>query len=388
MKPIRILFPFEHRATFGGSHLSALSLASALDRQEFDPRIIIHFEAGAVGELAHELGLEFEIMKDPGLMGSPRVNHEGQVGWGKYLARTVPALRTFLRQSGIDIVHTNEGRMHANWILPSKLAGCRHIWHHRQDPTAIGANSLAPILADRIVCVSHFAKPSRPIRSIDHKTSVIHSPFEFPSTIPDPDRNHRDLCDELKLPHDSRLVGFFGNFVQRKRADHFIKSIAALRQAMPEENIHGLIFGEAHLVSPGFDALCEDLVRELEIEDAVHFMGFRSPIEGAIAGVDVTLVPALNEPFGRTLIEAMYLGTPVVATDHGGNPEAIEDGVNGFLVEPDDPESFVPPVKALLTDPDLLKRILHNAHEDAATNYTREIHVQKMSALYRELARR
>ncbi|MEM9104138.1 MAG: glycosyltransferase family 4 protein [Pseudomonadota bacterium] len=388
MKPIRILFPFEHRETFGGSHLSALSLASALDKEEFDPRIIIHFEAGAVGELAHELGLEFEVMKEPGLMGSPRVNHEGQVGWGTYLARTVPALRGFLKKDGAKIVHTNEGRMHANWIFPSKLAGCRHIWHHRQDPTAIGANILAPILADRIVCVSRFAKPSRPIRSIDHKTSVIHSPFEFPSTIPDADRSHEELCKELDLPHDSSLLGFFGNFVKRKRADHFIRSIAALRQAMPEENIHGLIFGEAHLVSPGFDAYCEELVRELELTEQIHFMGFRSPIEAAIAGVDVTLVPALNEPFGRTLIEAMFLGTPVVATDHGGNPEAIKDGINGFLVEPDNPESFVPPVKSLLKDPQLREGILKNAHEDASTNYTRQIHVQKMSALYRELALR
>lgn len=388
MKPIRILFPFEGQEAFGGSHVSALSLASALDRAEFDPRIIIHFEAGAVGELAHELGLEFEVMKDPRLMGSPRVKAEGQIGPGRYLLQTVPALRSFLKNDGIDIVHTNEGRMHANWIVPSKLAGCRHIWHHRQDPTAIGANSLAPILADRIVCVSHFAKPSRPIRSIDHKTSVIHSPFEFPETIPDPAGSHRNLCDELDLPHDSSLLGYFGSLAERKRADHFIRSIGALRHAMPEKNIHGLIFGKAVQVSPGFDTLCEDLVKELDLTGQVHFMGFRSPIEEAIAGVDITLVPALNEPFGRTLIEAMYLGTPVVATDHGGNPEAIEDGVNGFLVEPDNPESFVPPVKALLQEPDLRERILKNAQEDAAANYTREIHVRKMSDLYRELAGR
>jgi len=388
MKPIKILFPFEGQAGIGGSHVSALSLASALDRAEFEPRIIIHFEAGAVGELAQELGLEFDVMKEPRLMGSPRVSFEGQVGWGTYLARTVPTLRSFLRKSGIDIVHTNEGRMHANWTVPSKLAGCRHIWHHRQDPTAIGANRLAPILADRIVCVSHFAKPSRPIRGIDHKTSVVHSPFDFPSTIPDPARSHRDLCDELNLPRDSRLLGFFGNFAQRKRADHFIRSVAALQRALPEENIHGLIFGKAVRVSPGFDTLCENLVRELGLTEQVHFMGFRSPIENAIAGVDVTLVSAMNEPFGRTLIEAMYLGTPVVATRHGGNPEAIEDGVTGFLVEPDDPESFIPPVKALLQQPDLRQRIVAAAHEDAATNYTREIHVQKISKLYRELARR
>ena len=49
-----------------------------------------------------------------------------------------------------------------------------------------------------------------------------------------------------------------------------------------------------------------------------------------MSGTEILLVPAVREPFGRTLIEAMLLGTPVVATDSGGNREAIVDEMNGF----------------------------------------------------------
>lgn len=114
-------------------------------------------------------------------------------------------------------------------------------------------------------------------------------------------------------------------------------------------------------------------------------MGFRSPVFEAMSGVDVMLVPAVNEPFGRTLIESMYLGTPVVATRHGGNIEAISDGLTGFLVEPDDPESFVEPICKLLSDPLLQTRIADAAQADAAAKYGAERHVSEISRLYEQL---
>ena len=75
--------------------------------------------------------------------------------------------------------------------------------------------------------------------------------------------------------------------------------------------------------------------------------------------LDVLLVPAVREPFGRTLIEAMFLGTPVVATDDGGNREAI--GGDRGLVPPDQPESFVETIHLLLTDLPLRQRIVEAA---------------------------
>src|SRR3546814_9209528 len=70
-----------------------------------------------------------------------------------------------------------------------------------------------------------------------------------------------------------------------------------------------------------------------------------------MAACDALLVTAVDEPFGRTLIEAMLLETPVIAANSGGNPEAIEDGENGLIVPPDDPESFADAALALIDDP-------------------------------------
>lgn len=385
MRRIRVLFPFVGGPVLGGSHISALSLAAALDPNRFEARVLVHFEPGAIGQKARELGLDYEVLEDTPLMSSPGLPLPGRVGGLGYLTRTLPALRRTLKKIDPDIVHTNEGRMHANWIMPSKLSGCRHLWHHRQDPAAKGANMLAPLLADHIVSVSHYAMPSRPIRPIGDRASVIRSPFDFPAIRPDRTNSHDKLCDELGLPRDAVLLGYFGSIIKRKRPDGFVRVVDAVRRALPGRQVHGLLFGDTVDATRGLDETCKALVSSLELNDNFHFMGFRSPVFEAMSGVDVMLVPAVNEPFGRTLIESMYLGTPVVATRHGGNIEAIEDGLTGFLVEPDDPESFVEPICKLLSDPLLQTRIADAAQADAAAKYGAERHVSEISRLYEQL---
>ena len=111
-------------------------------------------------------------------------------------------------------------------------------------------------------------------------------------------------------------------------------------------------------------------------------MGFRSPVEPWMSATDILLVPAVREPFGRTLIEAMFLETPVIATDDGGNPEAIEHEVTGMLVAPEQPDAFVMPIHRLLTDPELRTRITANARRRALASYGIEVHVNRITEIY------
>ena len=78
-------------------------------------------------------------------------------------------------------------------------------------------------------------------------------------------------------------------------------------------------------------------MRELGIEDIVIFTGFRRDIADLMAAADLLVLPSLAEAFGLALTEAMYLGTPVVASRVGGIPEIVRDGVDGLLVPPGSP---------------------------------------------------
>ncbi|WP_299281939.1 glycosyltransferase family 4 protein [uncultured Tateyamaria sp.] len=388
-KRIRVLFPFVGGNEIGGSHISAMMLIRNLDLDRFDPRILIHRPTGPFADMLRDSADTFEAVPNIPVLGSERTlatsNSTGVMG---YMGRTFPALRAVLKRIGADIVHTNDGRMHANWVLPTRLSGRALLWHHRQDPDGVGINKIAPLLANRIVTVSEYAKPNNPLRKIQGRCDIVHSPFDFATTPPDPAMARAQVCAELGIEPHALILGYFGSMIVRKRPDHFVRSVAAVQAQLPDTPVYGLIFGEMERPDSRLDEIAAALAAELGLGPRVRLMGFRSPIQPYMAGVDAMLVTALNEPFGRTLIEAMYLGTPVIATDHGGNPEAITHGKTGFLVDKDDPGAFVEPVLALKKDPDLRSRIIAAAKADVVENYGTDKHVSKISAIYERLVAR
>lgn len=371
----------------GGSHVSALGLIRGLDRERFTPVVLLHDASGPFAELLGEFGIDFESLNDTPILGTRHSSEAGETGPIGYLVRTLPVLCRTISRIDPQIVHTNDGRMHVNWALPSKLSGRKLLWHHRQDPDAFGVNKIAPFLADHIASVSHFSKPRHPLRNIDGRFSVVRSPFSFPDEVPERRGAHQSICHELGLPAGTVLLGYFGNLVDRKRPLHFVRAVAAVKEALPDSSVHGLLFGRVEQPESGLDDRVMALADDLGIAGAIHLMGFRDPIAPYMAGTDVSLVTAMNEPFGRTLIEAMHLGTPVVATNHGGNPEAIENGVNGFLVEPFAPEAFVKPVLELLQNKNLRGEIVQTARQGIEEKYGEARHISDVSAIYEKLLR-
>lgn len=386
MDRIRILYPFAGDTGLGGSHVSALGLITGLDQDRFEPRILIHRQAGAVGEYLRDMGLTIEVAEDLPLMRTPNYPRDGDIRPAAYFLRLVPRLMKEIRRIGPHIVHTNEGRLHTNWSIPTRLSGRKHLWHHRQDPRAFGINKLAPLTASRIVSVSHFALPAKPVRSIAGRYDIVRSPFDFSAPLPDPDAARRMILSELALPPETLLLGWFGTLVERKKPVRFVEAVAEIQKAMPDRPVHGLLFGGDDEADPTQRQRCLDMAAARGIGERIHMMGFRHPVRDYMAGIDFYLVTAINEPFGRTLIEAMHLGTSVIATAHGGNPEAITDGVTGFLVPPEDPHAFVAPVAKLSADPARLRAVLDAARADVLANYGQKIHVSQISGIYEKLA--
>jgi glycosyltransferase involved in cell wall biosynthesis len=96
------------------------------------------------------------------------------------------------------------------------------------------------------------------------------------------------------------------------------------------------------------------------------------------------LVPAVNEPLGRTLVEAMLVRTPVIAADSGGNPEALEQG-SGVLVPPDDPKAMAHAAKRLLAHPDAKIAMTERAALNAARRFSQNSHGAALEQVYAEL---
>jgi glycosyltransferase involved in cell wall biosynthesis len=370
----RICFPFAGDDV-GGSHISALGLVARLDRSRFTPLVLVDDRDGAIATLFRGAGVEVaQAPKTPGL------NHGERLRPAQFPAIIAAAgrLRAVLRDRRIDIVHTNDGRTHAIWALPARLAGCRLVWHHRGSPDARGLRLIAPRLANHVIAVSRFAAGAQWGRL---STSVIHSPFDT-GVAEDRGAARRALIDELGVAPETRLIGFFGALIDRKRPLLFVDAIARMRAMAPDRPVLGLIFGEPFDVTT---AMIAARAADQGVSDAIAIMGFRAPGSRWIASCDLLLCPAIDEPFGRTLIEAMLVGTPIVATASGGNPDALRDGALGVLVPPDDAAAMATAALAMLDDAPRRDDLVTRAATDARVRFGEQQHADAVMAIYDRL---
>lgn len=370
--PVTVCFPFAG-SRVGGSHISAIKLIQALDPDRYRPLVLIHQRGGEV----EQLFADYNVLREPAPLGPS----EGELAALRSLTRA-PALAKFLRSRNVKIVHTNDGESHFVWALPTRLAGAKMVWHHRANPSGRGLRFIAPWAADQVVSVSRFASPRPGLWSAAGKNVVVPSPFDTDYSDIDRDAAHRAACAELGVPTETKLIGFVGNLVPRKRPLAFVETIAAIRKQAPNVPVLGLFFGRAKF---DLDRKAMELAQSLGVADCVKLMGFRFPAEPWLAACDVFLVPAIEEPFGRSIIEGMLIRTPVVATSSGGNVEAIEDGRTGFLVPVDGTELMATRTIELLTKPELHQRITAQARADAEQRFGVARHANAIMDIYERL---
>ncbi|MEP2775465.1 MAG: glycosyltransferase family 4 protein [Luteolibacter sp.] len=161
-----------------------------------------------------------------------------------------------------------------------------------------------------------------------------------------------------------------GRVTRWKGQEDFIRLVAALK----EKGVHGLIVGETHAKKQDFELELRTLCKELGVEDVVHFLGHRKDVREVMAVSDLVLSLSHDpEAFGRVSLEAMALGKPVVAYDHGGVGEQLKEIFPQGLVKPGD-EAAVAEKAATILDgggcPGLIGRFtLRNMLESTLSVY-------------------
>jgi glycosyltransferase involved in cell wall biosynthesis len=123
-------------------------------------------------------------------------------------------------------------------------------------------------------------------------------------------------------------------------------------------------------------------IDELGLRDRVSWLGERDDVPELMRALDMVLLPSLEEPFGRALIEAMALGVPVLATNVGGPAEIIEHGREGYLVSPDRPEDWAHAIGTIAASATLAEQMGRSGRLRVAQAFTTEHHVAGVLAAY------
>jgi glycosyltransferase involved in cell wall biosynthesis len=123
-------------------------------------------------------------------------------------------------------------------------------------------------------------------------------------------------------------------------------------------------------------------VKEAGFDDRIRFVGFRRDIPQVMRGLDVLVLASEAEPCGRVLFEAMASGTAIVATNSGGTPEIVRDGLEGILVPPNDLDALARAMGRLIEDSDLRARLGQGGVARVQAEFTVERHIARTLAVY------
>ncbi len=147
----------------------------------------------------------------------------------------------------------------------------------------------------------------------------------------------------------SRRIGVIGRVSPEKGQAEFLRAARLLVQEVPQCTF--VICG-APLFSDAAAVRYYEQVRELAAGLPVEFLGWRDSVCPVLSGLDLLVVPSIQEPgTTRVILEAYAAGIPVVAFPSGGIPEVLEHGRTGFLVEPATPETLARGLRDLLLGP-------------------------------------
>lgn len=155
---------------------------------------------------------------------------------------------------------------------------------------------------------------------------------------------------ELWLPKLAPIVGTVAALTQEKGHKYLVEAAALVVREVPDARF--VIFGEGELRPP-----LERQIKELHLDKHVLLPGFRADILSFIRSFDVFVMSSLFEGLGTSLLDAMALSKPTIASDTGGIPEVVSHGETGFLVPPRDSRALASSIAKLLKDPERRERM-------------------------------
>jgi glycosyltransferase involved in cell wall biosynthesis len=297
------------------------------------------------------------------------------------MLRARNTIRSRARAIEAEIVHVNTSALLVAAIV-GRPGGAKLTWHvheiiGRPRLLALVFRTLPITASDRVVVISAaVGRHMRPSWLAHRRVTIVHNgiaPRErAPAALP--------ALGEPK-------VAFVGRLNQWKGYEVFVE--AARRVGARHASVGFVIAGSP---PAGEEWRTDDLktrADESGLGDRMTILGYWPDVPGLFDAVQIAVVPSLwPEPFGMVILEAMRSGCAVVATNHGGAPEIIEDEVSGLLVPPGDAEALAAAIERLVDDETLRRRLGQAAVQRVLASFTLARFRESMVAVWDEQRRR
>jgi glycosyltransferase involved in cell wall biosynthesis len=365
-RPISILYLI-YGFRVGGAEQLLLDLLKGLDPEKFKTEIIyFHRDEQMLPDFL-EAGIQCTFFAFSG---------------DKLNLSEIWSLSRLIRKRAPDIVHVHLFHAGRYGTLAAYLAGVRRIIRTKHSVPLPGSkpaksdilwNAFLPLVLTRVIGVSE---------------SVARQ-FKTPYVIyngADTDYYNREKIDWTRREDYIQqfgakgypIVGIVARFSKYKGYPVLLQAFSKLLCAWTDARL--LIAGDGeervHI---------ESLAHELNISDRVIFLGSIRNVREFLAILDLYVQPSVAEGLGISVIEALSMDLPVVATRVSGISEIITDGEDGLLTEPNDPEALSGSMDRMLRDETLREHVKKNARKTAVEKFGLKTMIKKYESLYIEL---
>lgn len=291
----------------------------------------------------------------------------------------VARLRARIRSEGPDLVHLHSRRGVDVWGgLAARLAGVPGVLSRRVDNRERPwAAALKYRLFDRVIAISDGIRDVLLDEGVPpQRVRCVRSALDARPWLQPVDRTA--FRREFALDDDAIVVGVVAQMIRRKGHRHLFDALKLLHPQRPRLRV--LLFGQGPLRAELQARAARDGLASI-----VRFVGFRDDLPRWMGGLDVLAHPADREGLGIALLQAQAAGVPVVASRAGGMPEAVHDGVTGFLVAPGDVSALADALRRLVDDAVLRERMGAAARARVLECFSVDAMVDGNLAVYREV---
>lgn len=350
-----------------GAENIVLSLVRHLDRDRFNP-VVCSFKGGELlGEFL-KIGIPVHVL-----------GKKSGIDFSAFLA-----LYRIIRNEHIDIIHSHNfspnlwGRIIGLLAKVPVIITTEHTVATAKSNLQRIIDRLLSLYTNRIIAVSERVRLTHcelegldPEKILTIYNGVEYSMLDYSTRV----LLREEFCKEFNLPTNQCLITTVGRLEPPKGHENLLKAVPLVVSECPEAKF--VIVGDGSLRSQ-----LVEFAEEASIVENIIFTGFRSDVYNILSLSDICVVPSNREGFSVTVLEAMASEKPIIATDVGGNAEALTNGESGIIVKPNDPTELAEGIIGLIKNRDRSHELGRNARKRFNEKFTIKKMVDNFEMLY------
>ncbi|MBL4780840.1 MAG: glycosyltransferase family 4 protein [Porticoccaceae bacterium] len=400
--PKKILY-VENGIGYGGAIICLRQLVRNLDRKRFTPMVVTGRSGPQYQEIANDTKWKHIPDRHVDIVGAHR-----KIDPARWINK-IPGMRFTINQILAraddlcnflpfffhllwtafrfkpDLIHANnEPLCNRAALLAGKLLNIPTLCHVRGDQDGSRLMKWAFKMPTHFVPVSHWVSDSIHLKMgvPQNQISVIYDGLEMDALDRGADgRNFRKIS---KITDDEFAVGLVGMLIPWKGQDIFLEAAILLKEKIP--NLKMVLIGGTPDDFLPYENKLRNQVKNQDLEDTVIFSGHNGDMSTVYNGLDIVVSASTSpEPLGIVVIEAMAMSRPVIAPDHGGAIEIIEDGVTGRLFKASNATSLAKSIAELYHSKEERRKIGEAARSHVLSAFSVDTHVMNIQAVYTSL---